>query len=174
MFESLCNTIRRSIQAADELYYRLVLLVGPAGSGKTGALREIAAGYGVPVVNINLELSGALLELTPKQRILRLPGLLADIADQASSPLLLDNLEMLFDPVLQQDPLRLLQAISRNRIVLAAWNGEMNAGRLVYAEPGHPEYRCYDAPDALIVNMICESAIDSPKCPEEWQQGEQA
>lgn len=161
--------LHESLHAADALYYRLVLLAGGAGSGKTGVLRELAGEFGVPVVNVNLELSGALLELTPRQRPLRLSGLLADIADRASSPLILDNLEMLFDRSLQQDPLRLLQSLSRNRAVLAAWNGKMLGGRLLYAEPGHPEYRCYDAPDALIVGMDGSASIDSPTLPQGGQ-----
>ena len=161
--------LRQALLAADALYYRLVLLAGVAGSGKTGVLRELAGEYGVPLVNVNLELSGALLELTPKQRPLRLSGLLADLADRASSPLILDNLEMLFDRSLQQDPLRLLQSLSRNRTVLASWNGEMRAGRLLYAEPGHPEYRCYDAPDALIVGMDGAATIDPPTFPQGGQ-----
>lgn len=161
--------LHECLQAADALYYRLTLLVGAAGSGKTGVLREIAEGSGVPLVNVNLELSRALLELTPKQRSLRAPVLLGEIAEQASAPLVLDNLEMLFDRSLQLDPLRLLQSLSRNRAVLAAWNGKMLGGRLLYAEPGHPEYRCYDAPDALIVGMDGSASIDSPTLPQGGQ-----
>jgi len=135
------------------LYHRLVLLVGETGSGKTGVLREIAEGYGTSVINVNLALSCELLELTAKQRSLRLPEILDLIADQPQAPVVLDNLEILFDKDLQQDPLRLLQHISRNRTVIASWNGTMNSGRLSYAENGHSEYRSYDSVDALIVTM---------------------
>lgn len=145
------------------MYHRLVLLVGEAGSGKTCVLREVAEEFGSSVVNVNLALSGELLELTPKQRALRLPGILDQIADQALSPVVLDNLEILFDKDLQQDPLRLLQGISRNRAVVASWNGSMNAGRLSYAEAGHPEYRSYDAVDALIVGMDGTATVDAAK-----------
>ena len=37
--------------------------------------------------------------------------------------MLLDHLEILFDPALEQDPLRLLQGVSRDRTVVAAWPG---------------------------------------------------
>ena len=93
----------------------------------------------------------------------RLPGILDQIADQAQSPVVLDNLEILFDKDLQQDPLRLLQSISRNRAVVASWNGTMNFGRLLYAETGHPEYRSYDSVDALIVGMDGTATVDSAK-----------
>ena len=147
------DKIKQSLQAAEGLYHRLVLLVGETGSGKTGILREIAEGYGTSVINVNLELSAELLELTAKQRSLRLPAILNQIVDKAQLTVVLDNLEILFDKDLKQDPLRLLQSISRSRAVVASWNGTMHSGRLSYAENGHPEYRSYDSVDALIVNM---------------------
>ena len=147
------DKIKQSLQAAEGLYHRLVLLVGETGSGKTGILREIAEGYGTSVINVNLELSAELLELTAKQRSLRLPAILNQIVDKAQLTVVLDNLEILFDKDLKQDPLRLLLSISRNRAVVASWNGTMHSGRLSYAENGHPEYRSYDSVDALIVNM---------------------
>lgn len=105
MAEPIHDKIKRSLQAAEGLYHRLVLLVGETGSGKTGVLRDIAEEFGSSVVNVNLALSGELLELTAKQRSLRLPGILDQIADQAQAPVVLDNLEILFDKDLQQDPL---------------------------------------------------------------------
>ncbi len=67
--------------------------------------------------------------------------------------MVLDNLELLFDVELKQDPLRLLQHISRNRNVVAAWNGHVDGGKLTYAEPGHPEYREYKAKELLLVSL---------------------
>lgn len=163
MAEPIHDKIKRSLQAAEGLYHRLVLLVGETGSGKTGLLREVAEEFGSSVVNVNLALSGELLELTAKQRLLRLPGILGQIADQARSPVVLDNIEILFDKDLQQDPLRLLQSVSRNRTVVASWNGTMNSGRLLYAEPGHPEYRSYESVDALIVSMDGTATVGSEK-----------
>lgn len=157
------DKIKRSIQAAKGLYHRLVLLVGESGSGKTNVLRDIAKELGAPVINVNLALSGELLELTTKQRSLRLPGILNQVADQIQSPVILDNLEILFDKDLQQDPLRLLQSISRNRTLVASWNGSISSGRLLYAEPGHPEYRSYDTVDALIVSMDGTATVDVAK-----------
>ncbi len=155
------DKIKRSLLAAERLYQRLVLLVGDTGSGKTGVLREVSEEFGSSVINVNLALSGELLELTAMQRSLRLPGILDQIADQAHSPVVLDNLEILFDKDLKQDPLRLLQGISRNRAVVASWNGAMKSRRLSYAETGHPEYCSYDSVDALIVGMDGTATVDS-------------
>jgi len=214
MATSIHHQITGALQSAAGLYHRLVLLVGEAGSGKSAVLRDIAAGFGTHVININLALASALIEFSARQRPLRLPEILAQILDQAlarsqamalaqpkyqgqttaptqsqayvqarhqgqpppssplthhpddasnlsqPTPLVLDNLELLFDQDLKQDPLRLLQGLARNRTLLASWNGTFSIGRLGYAVPGHPEYLAYDAPEALIVTMDGTSTLD--------------
>ncbi len=145
------------------MYHRLVLLVGDTNSGKTSILQYVAEAFGTSIINVSLELSSELLELTAKQRSLRLPGILAQIADKVQPPVVLDNLELLFDKNLKQDPLRLLQGISRNRTVVASWSGRMASGKLLYAEAGHPEYRSYDSIDVLIVSMDGTATIDTAK-----------
>ena len=66
----------------------------------------------------------------------------------------LDNIELLFDPALHQDPLVCLQGLSRNKTLIAAWGGNYVGGVLTYAEPGHPEYRRYERPDAAHRRLI--------------------
>ena len=105
MAEPIHDKIKRSLESAEGLYHRLVLLVGETGTGKTGVLRGVAEEFGTSVINVNLALSSELLELTAKQRSLRLPGILDQIADKAHAPVVLDNLEILFDKDLKQDPL---------------------------------------------------------------------
>ena len=134
-------------------YYRLILAVGPAGSGKTEAFAELTAGHGWPCINVNLKLAERLLDLTQKQRAVRVVGLLDDILKATSADVvLLDNLEMLFAVELAQDPLRLLQGLSRNRTVIASWPGAFDGRVLTYAEPGHREFKKYPTPQASIVN----------------------
>ena len=152
MTRPLSERVTERIGQAANLYHRLVLVVGPAGTGKTGALREVAAHTGAPVVNVNLELSRRLLDLTGRQRALRMRPLLDGVAAEAGNDVvLLDNIELLFDAALRQDPLRLLQGLSRHRTVAAAWNGSVEDGHVHYAAPGHPEYRRYPAEDILAV-----------------------
>ena len=161
MAEQLQNRIKEFLQASEGLYNRLVLLVGEAGSGKTDILRDVAGEFNTSVLNVNLVISSQLLELTAKQRALRLPEILGQVVEKAKPPVVLDNLEILFDKGLKQDPLRLLQGISRNRPVVASWNGKVTDGTLFYAEPDHPEYRRYDSVDALIVDTNRTSKADS-------------
>ena len=98
MSDPLVNQIIQRIKQAAELYYRLLLVVAPAGAGKTTVLRKVGDCIGTHSINVNLELSRIMLELTERQRALQLPRLLRNIlSDIASEVVLLDNIEILFD-----------------------------------------------------------------------------
>ena len=153
MAEPLADRVIKRIGQAAELYHRLVMLVAPAGSGKTAALQDVHERTMAPLVNVNLELSRRMLDLTERQRALQLPRLLAEIVGaSAADVVLLDNVEVLFDVSLKQDPLRLLQGLSRNKTVVAAWSGSIDGEHMVYATPDHPEYKRYPLRDFLVVN----------------------
>lgn len=153
MISHFRDSIIQKIDQAQLMYHRLVLVVAPAGSGKTAALVEIAKHLGCRYINLNLELSRRLLDLTDRQRILQLPRLVDEIVVGAGSEVvLLDNIEIIFEVSLKQDPLRLLQSISRNRTVVVAWNGAIENGYLTYATPDHPEYRRYLARDLVVAS----------------------
>lgn len=155
MTELLADRIATKIDQAAALYYRLVLVVGPSGSSKSQALKAVHERTGAPLTNVGLELSRRMLDLTARQRTLRLPRLLQEIVENDAEPqatVLLDNTEILFCADLEQDPMRLLQGLSRNRTVVAAWNGIITEGVLRYATPGHAEHKCYPVCDFLAVS----------------------
>jgi energy-coupling factor transporter ATP-binding protein EcfA2 len=160
MAEPIEHKVTRSLKAAEELYHRLVLIVGKGGSGKTSVVQNLAKLHDAEPININLCLSKELLELTEKQRQLKLAEILARAVNGSGDKVFLDNIEILFDVELKQDPLRLLQGLSRNLTVVASWNGTFEKGKLTYAEPGHREYRSYDLTDTLVVSMSGEATVD--------------
>ena len=136
--------IKKSIRDAYNLYQKLILLVGKSGSGKTKILQEISEDLAAPMINMNLEMSYRLLDLPVDKRASTLARLFSQvIKDSESDIILLDNIEILFDKSLQQNPLVLLQTNSKNKTMIAAWNGEVRSGRLIYGLPDHHEYRSY-------------------------------
>ena len=153
MSAALASRVIDAVPTAKDKYYKLVLVVGPARSGKTATLAIVAQQRGWPRLNVNLRLSERLLELTQKQRKVRVAAILDEtVRAENSSVVILDNIEMLFAQDLEQDPLRLLQGLSRNLMIIAAWPGTIDGGCLTYAEPGHPEARRYVNPQARIVS----------------------
>ena len=146
------TTLREAIRQAANQYFRLVILAGVPGSGKTAALQSIAHQAGCHIVNVNLELSKKMLELTRTQRSRQVERLLKEvIAAAPGDVVLLDNVEILFDTGLEVEPLRLLQISSRNRTLVATWNGSYAGGTLTYAEPGHPEFVQFKQVDAVVI-----------------------
>ena len=134
--ERTAEQIRDSLSGVSELYNRLLLVVGPTGSGKTSALRAFSQQRGYPVVNLGVELSRRLLDLTERQRTIELPSLLTGLIEESKHDVIvLDNTEILFNPELKQDPLRLLLGLSRNRTVVASWLGVLDSQSLTYATP---------------------------------------
>lgn len=146
--------LEEALKQAKSQYFRLVILVGVPDSGKTATLQSVARTCGCQPVNINLELSKKMLELTRTQRSRQVERLLKELV--ASTPgevVFMDNLEILFDTSLEVDPLRLLQLSSRNRTIVATWNGAFQSGTLTYAEPSHPEFIEFKRTEAIVINV---------------------
>ena len=152
MTRHLAEAVNEQIGHAERLYHRLVLVVGAEGAGKTTALRDLTDTTGAPLINVGVELSRRLLDLAEWQRPIRVAPLLDQIvAETGSDVILLDNIEVLFDVALHQDPLLLLRGLSRRRTVVASWNGSMEEGHIEYAVPGHPEHRRCPVDGVLVV-----------------------
>jgi Cdc6-like AAA superfamily ATPase len=141
------------LSGAETMVYKLILLVSPSGSGKTVILREVSRREDIPYVNVNLELSRKLLGVEVKQRYRKAQRLLEEIIEsRAPLVIVLDNIEMLFEPSLRLDVLGCLKQLSRRRVVVAAWNG-VYENSLTYASPEHArEFRRFSVDhDVLIV-----------------------
>ena len=146
--------LEQAIQQAASQYFRLVILAGAPGSGKTAALQSVSQKADCVLVNVNLELSKRMLELTRTQRVRQVERLLKEIiAAQPGDVVILDNPEILFDTDLEVEPLRLLQVSSRNRTIVASWNGSYVDGTLTYAEPGHPEFIQFKQTEAIVLGI---------------------
>jgi predicted AAA+ superfamily ATPase len=150
MTESPNHILAQMAEAVAGNYHRLVLVVGPTRSGKTERLRTLKQ----PIVNVNLAMSAAMLDLPQRRRSLEAPRLLSNlITSVPTSPVVLDNLEMLFDSTLKLDPIACLKQASRNRTIIASIPGVIDDGQLIYAEPSHAEYRRFPTDDLLIDDL---------------------
>lgn len=148
------DELAQAIEQASRRYFQLVIMVGISGSGKTNTLQSIGQRTGCKVLNVNLELSKKMLELTRTQRSRQVEKLLKElIAATQGQVVLLDNLEILFDTALDVEPVRLLQVASRNRPTVASWTGSYSNGTLTYAEPGHPEFAQFNQVDAVVITV---------------------
>ena len=140
--EKLTHDIEEKIALVESRRCKLVLVVGPPFTGKTKLLRELTKSYPerYTYINLNLELSALLREVTEKERPYRVQEYLRELLSDKQGILLIDNTEILFDPELNLDPVKSLEVLSRFNSVVSVWSGSVKDGFLSYAEPGHREY----------------------------------
>jgi hypothetical protein len=120
----------------------------------TNGWTGIMAALGTTPFNLGLLLSQSLLEVEPRFRPLEVHDLIMRMIRSAEGDLVaFDHAEILFQRDLQLDPLRMLLQHSRNKVLIVRWPGVFSGDKLIYGEPHHPEYRCYENVDAVVCCM---------------------
>jgi hypothetical protein len=77
--------------------------------------------------------------------------LIDQVRGATSSPILLSDIDLLFEPSFKLDPLILFQRASRFTRLVVLWPGKYSIDRVLsYAVPEHQHYRTWRNPDADI------------------------
>ena len=151
--QSLLNRLCQLVEDAASQYARLALIVGQHGTGKTSLLGQFANAGSHKVIDLGAELPPALFEAPARRRPVAASDRVGEELRTDDEITVVDNLEILFQPHLNLDPLKLLQDNARNRVIVAAWPGTFNGQDLTFAEPGHPEFRSYPAAEVRILTL---------------------
>ena len=151
----MSNELIALVAEVDALNTKLVLIVGNSQAGKTHLLRQLGAKLNIEPLNVGLELGRCLAATPNNKRSFSAGELLREIADKerTEDPLLLDNLELLFEPSLQINPLDLVRRLAHSKRVVAVWPGELRNDRLVYADMSHPEHRDYSRDGVVVLEI---------------------
>ena len=151
----MLEQLERLIGEIGDLNSKLVLLVGASRSGKTKLLRELGVKLDIKPLNVGLELGRRLAATPNNKRGFSAGELLREIADKerTDDPLLLDNLELLFEKGLQINPLDLVKRLAHSKRVVAVWPGELRGDRLIYADMSHPEHRDYSRDGVVVLEI---------------------
>ena len=134
--------------------YPCLLLVHPSISILNTTAQRLVDHYAWAVLSLGTVLSEALLAISARQR----PGQVRSAINQAihhtrPEPILCTDLDLLFEPTLKLDPLRLLRDWSRQTPLVAMWPGQYDGRTLSYAVPEHGHYRTWPRPD------LCDRCI---------------
>lgn len=151
----MLSELERLLAEIGDLNSKLVLVVGSSRSGKTQLLKQLGAKLDIEPLNVGLELGRRLAATQNSERGFLAAELLREIADKerTEDPLLLDNLELLFEPGLQFNPLDLVRRLAHSKRVVAVWPGELRGDRLVYADMSHPEHRDYSRDGVVVLEI---------------------
>jgi ATP-dependent helicase/nuclease subunit A len=149
--EGLLKKVWLGAERVSQMYYRLLVVVS---NDEVKGGGYIAEGLDIRRINVGEKLGEELMDVPAKRRPLKVAGLLENLLDIVENDrLMLDHIEILFEESLKVEPLTLLRSVSRRRLVVVMWRGEIEAGNLVYGFPGHPEYRSYPARDVALVHF---------------------
>ena len=151
----MTDSLEQLVRDICALQSPLILLVGPPGSGKTQRLRQLAAKLSSESINVGLELARLLAATPNNKRGFSAGELLREITNdhKTGDLLLLDNLELLFEPSLQINPLDLIKRLAHAQPVVAVWPGELRGDRLTYADMSHPEHRDYSREGVVVFEV---------------------
>jgi hypothetical protein len=148
------ENIDAAIAQAGASHHRLVLVVGPSEAGKTPFLRRLHSEKGWPLIALGQDLSRRLLPLTVKQRELKTADVIADMIQETHADrVLVDNTDIVFDSNLRLNVSGLLTALSRNTLLVWAWQGVLDSGAAIHGTKGHPEYRALPTTDLTVIEM---------------------
>ena len=142
-----------TLEQAKAGYYKLILIVGPTGSGKSTVLKE-ASDYNFTHLNLGEAFSRELLTKPAHLRAADAEEVAIDIVEATNSVrIAIDNTEVLFESPIRLNPLALLKSLSTRRLIIATWNGSFDDSRLYYGIKGHPAYEefKYTKEDTFII-----------------------
>ena len=92
--------------------------------------------------------------MVPKVRAQEAHGLINKTLEAFKAEVIvLDDMQVLFAPVLQVDPLQLLKHLGRKFTIVAAWPGEYDGNNLSIAAAGQLMPRTYDAKGLTIIQI---------------------
>lgn len=150
--EQLLQHVQNACLEAEYRSFKLVLVTIPKELH-----REIEAeilNNSIFFVNLSKELARKLVSLSIKDRVRRLEAEVDNIANDCGSSIWLTKLDVLFEPTLENDPMRLLKSIAKSQAVVAIWPGEITETSVVYSKPGKSDYKTYSLKELNDIQVI--------------------
>ncbi|SDO87065.1 hypothetical protein SAMN04487897_12514 [Paenibacillus sp. yr247] len=103
-------------------------------------LEQVIQQIGIPAVHVSLLLSEQLRMLPLERRPFEVGKILRSLVMRVNNDVIfLNHIEYLFDRELKQNPIRLFENLSGNKIIIIRWPGTVECGSLKYATPEHHE-----------------------------------
>ncbi len=147
------SALDEGIRHAASGRHRLLLVIGEAGSGKSAFLQSIAAARAMQFLSLGEPLGIRLLETSPRTRPLVIEDTVRQLIDGTRAGVCMDGTDILFNPALRCDPLRLACSISQNTFVAYSLTGRVEGKRFVRGYPDHPEFYSEELPSVPIITL---------------------
>jgi hypothetical protein len=143
----------KKISDIDNRYYKILLIAGTHGSGKTTTLKKFAGKLQNSIINLNYEISKKMMDIPRNEWNNHIDSVINEILPDVNQPVIIDNIEILFSPEFQADPLQILKRLSRTRLVIASWPGSFSNGQLTHGSLNDEEYFVASGPDIADIEI---------------------
>ncbi|MDK2945127.1 MAG: hypothetical protein PWQ24_1842 [Mesotoga sp.] len=130
------NSLFECLQAKEP---GLVLLSGGNDPERSSLINDVANELNTEVLNLNFVLSKEMKTFSINERPLRASRFLSELVNSRES-LLLNHIEILFEPQLKLLPMQILRRASRTTPIVANWPGSIQNEFAIYAQRNHPEF----------------------------------
>ena len=132
----------------------LVLLVHPSIARLSQEAEALHKAQGWPVVSLGRTVAEEIITVLPRERSRAAERAAYTALDQSGpGPIICVDIDLLFEPGLQLDPLLLFRQASRMRRLIIAWPGSFDGLVLSYAVPQHAQYRTWQNPATCIMSL---------------------
>lgn len=117
--------LQSNILKVSETKYKLLLIIGAPGSGKSKLIRTFSQDTGIPIINLDK----IFINTAPEQLMNEMKNFLKTYNQHV---LLLDNKKILYDKNSTIDLMEFLKEVSLDIPVVATWNGKIEDGQLYH------------------------------------------
>ena len=118
------------------------------------AANWIISEYRLPSISLNKELSQLLIRKQQANYSREIIDWISQrINETEEDAILFTDIDILFEPSFNLDPLVIFRQASRNKNLLVLWPGEFRNHKLSYATPEHAHYRNWGNPGIEIVHV---------------------
>lgn len=140
--------LKSNISKVSETKYKLLLIVGAPGSGKSKIIREFSQDTGIPII----DLDKIFVNTSPDQLMNEMKNFLKTYNQGV---LLLDNKKILYDKNSTIDLMEFLKEVSLDIPVVATWNGKIEDGQLFHIRKDALEDLIYPINDEDFKYILC-------------------
>lgn len=148
------NEIKTKLEAVKDAKYKLLLIVGKPGTGKSKLIHDYAQDTGNAILDLNAIFGEEVPEGSDSQYITNfMDGFLATYKPDV---LLLDNKRVLYSKNSQIDLLSFLKNIAEKKTVVATWNGMVENGYLVHIRSKVDHDLTYPLDSLECEYIVCE------------------
>ena len=141
----MLEEILEKLSVINKGYYRLLLVVGQTGIGKTELLGRLHKLYECHFLNLNLELASEILKGGLKKQDLDVIRTIKRLIEPTTKDcIIIDNTEILFQKLLNCNPINVFKHLSREKTLIVSLNGILDRGYLIHGNPKHSEFLRYN------------------------------